>query len=106
MASHNAKRLYRVNEFLVAFGIGRTKFYSEVRAGRLRVVRLGERATRVLVEDAERWAQGLAHVLTPDHEPDCREPKSNNGEQQSHERDEKIKLDQWVDRTLADINEH
>jgi len=52
------KQLYSVAEFCEAYGIGRTTFYAEVNAGRLRIVKLGT-LTRVRVSDAENWADNL-----------------------------------------------
>ena len=52
------KQLYTVGEFLAAFGIGRTTFYAEVKAGRLRMVKLGT-ASRVTRAAAEAWVAQL-----------------------------------------------
>ena len=52
------KVAYSVNEFLAAYGIGRTKFYQEIEAGRLRIRKCGKR-TLVTRQDAEAWLQSL-----------------------------------------------
>jgi len=45
-------------EFQRRYGVGNTKFYEEVKAGRLRAVKLGVR-TLVLYADAAAWARSL-----------------------------------------------
>ncbi|MGA0594934.1 hypothetical protein [Enterovirga sp. CN4-39] len=50
-----------VRQFCSDNGIGRTKFYDEVNAGRLRAVKSGGR-TLVLDEDAEAWRRALPAV--------------------------------------------
>lgn len=52
------KAAYSVNEFLISFGIGRTKFYQEVEAGRLRILKCGKR-TLIRRSDAENWLNSL-----------------------------------------------
>lgn len=47
-----------VDEFCARYGIGRTTFYAEVKAGRLRVVKLGRR-TLVPVREGELWFSRL-----------------------------------------------
>jgi hypothetical protein len=59
-----APAAYRPKEFLKAFGIGRTKLYEEIAAGRLIARKLGTRGTIILAEDAAAWARSLP-VLTP-----------------------------------------
>jgi excisionase family DNA binding protein len=44
------KRAYRVNEFCAAFGLGRTKTYDLIKAGKLRTVWVGGR--RLIPRDA------------------------------------------------------
>lgn len=46
--------LMSVREFLDSFRIGRTTFYREVAAGRIRVIKIG-RSTRVSREAAAEW---------------------------------------------------
>ena len=48
-----------IPEFLAAVPIGRTKLYEELKAGRLRAVKVGKR-TLILITDAERWLATLA----------------------------------------------
>lgn len=52
------RELYTVTEFCEAYGIGRTTFYAEVKAGKLRTVKIGA-ATRVRRSDAQGWADSL-----------------------------------------------
>ncbi len=52
------KQLYTVTEFCAAYGIGRTTFYAEVKAKRLRMVKLGS-GSRVTRTDAEAWVAQL-----------------------------------------------
>jgi len=47
-----------VNAFCAWAGIGRSKFYAEVRAGRIRVRKLGKR-TLITMSDAQAWLDGL-----------------------------------------------
>lgn len=47
-----------VRSFCESVGIGRTRFYQEVKAGRLRVRKLGRR-TLVTTDDAEEWLSNL-----------------------------------------------
>jgi excisionase family DNA binding protein len=55
------KRAYAVREFCSAFGICRATFYSEVRAGRLKAVKIGSK-TLILREDAETWVARLPRM--------------------------------------------
>ena len=52
------KAAYSVNEFLEVYGIGRTTFYQEVEAGRLKIKKLGKR-TLIARSDAELWLSQL-----------------------------------------------
>jgi hypothetical protein len=56
--SSGQKAAYCVNEFCRMYSIGRTLFYDEIAAGRLRVKKAGAK-TLVLAEDAEAWAKAL-----------------------------------------------
>ena len=56
-----AKRLLSVKEATFLYGIGRSKFYQEVAAGRIRLRKLGRRAL-VGSDDMEDWAAGLSTV--------------------------------------------
>lgn len=49
---------YRISEFCLAAGIGRTRAYEEIAAGRLRVVKFG-RSTLVLAADAQAFLANL-----------------------------------------------
>jgi hypothetical protein len=57
------QRAYRPKDFTKHYGIGRTKLWQEIRAGRLPARKAG-RAVIILHEDAERWAQSLP-MVTP-----------------------------------------
>ena len=48
-----------VDEFCATMGIGRTKFYGEVREGRIRVVKAGSR-TLVPATEVQAWLSRLA----------------------------------------------
>jgi hypothetical protein len=48
------KPSYRIPEFCAAFGVGRTRAYEEIAAGRLRAFKIG-RATLIAGEDALAW---------------------------------------------------
>jgi hypothetical protein len=52
------REAFAVREFCARYRIGRDLFYSEVKRGRLRAVKLG-RKTIVLRADAESWAASL-----------------------------------------------
>jgi excisionase family DNA binding protein len=56
------KVAYSVDEFCEMFGVGRTFFYAEVKAGRLQVRKAG-RKTLVRAEDARAWLDGLSEGL-------------------------------------------
>lgn len=47
-----------VEEFCQLTGIGRTRFYEEVRLGRLKLVKSGRRSL-VTVAEMQRWAKAL-----------------------------------------------
>ena len=49
---------YSIKEFVKAFGIGRSKFYEEVKAGRIKTRKVGSR-TLVAAVDAEAWLKSL-----------------------------------------------
>lgn len=53
--------LITVADFCARYSIGRTSFYREVAAGRLRLRKFGA-ATRVARIDAEQWAERLPVV--------------------------------------------
>ena len=55
------KVAYQIDEFCDAFGIGRTKFYLELKAGRLKARRVGKRII-VTAADAAAWLAALPAV--------------------------------------------
>ena len=58
MSASLEKPAYNVKEFLAAYGIGRTTFYSEGNAGRLTTVHCRGR-TLIRKADADAWLNGL-----------------------------------------------
>jgi len=56
---------FDVKEFCRRFSIGRTTTYAEIRAGRLRAVKVGRR-TLITSVDAENWLQALRPVHASD----------------------------------------
>ena len=52
---------YPLGDFLKVFGIGRTRFYDEVNAGRLKARKNGAR-TVVLAVDAQAWLNSLPEI--------------------------------------------
>jgi excisionase family DNA binding protein len=50
----SSREAFAVNEFCARYGICRETFYSEVRRGRLRALKLGKK-TLVLRADADAW---------------------------------------------------
>ena len=57
----NNREAFAVREFCARYGICRDTFYSEVRRGRLRAVKVGKR-TLVLKAEADTWAAGLPNL--------------------------------------------
>ncbi len=55
------KAAYTVNEFLTAFGVGRTKFYELVNTGAIKARRNGGR-TIITAADAQAWLDSLPQV--------------------------------------------
>ena len=53
-----------VKEFCRKYRIGRTKFYEEIKSGRLRAVKWGAR-TLVLNRDSISWERTLSEVYRP-----------------------------------------
>ena len=60
-AKRPLKRLLTVQEAIFSYGLGRSKFYQEVAAGRIRLRKCGRR-TLVAADDMEAWAAGLPVV--------------------------------------------
>jgi hypothetical protein len=58
------QRAMSVRGFCEAVGIGRTRFYQEVKTGRLRVRKVGRR-TIVTSDDAEDWLNRLPVLQEP-----------------------------------------
>jgi hypothetical protein len=58
------QRAMTVRGFCESVGIGRTRFYQEVKAGRLRVRKVGRR-TIVTSDDAEDWLNRLPVLQEP-----------------------------------------
>lgn len=52
------KLAFEVNEFCRLYSIGRTTFYEQIKAGHLKVRKVGTK-TLVLAEDAQSWLAGL-----------------------------------------------
>jgi excisionase family DNA binding protein len=56
-----ARRARTVKQFGADYGVGKTLTYAEIKAGRLRAVKVGSR-TLILNEDSEAWARSLPEV--------------------------------------------
>jgi hypothetical protein len=54
----DSKRAYSVEGFAHAFSIGRSMIYDEIRAGRLRIRKVGSR-TLIAHDDAVAWFEAL-----------------------------------------------
>lgn len=54
----NVPEMMTVAAFLARYSIGKTSFYREVAANRIRIRKFGT-ATRIAREDAEAWAASL-----------------------------------------------
>jgi hypothetical protein len=52
---------FTVTDFRRRYGIGNTKLYEEIKAGRLRAVKLGTR-TLILHNDAKAWERSLPEL--------------------------------------------
>ncbi|TQE92707.1 MAG: helix-turn-helix domain-containing protein [Spiribacter salinus] len=50
---------YTINGACEALGIGRTRIYDEIKAGRLRAIKYGKR-TLIRRQDAEAWLERLS----------------------------------------------
>lgn len=50
-----------VNEFCTSFSIGRSHFYEQVKAGRIKVLKAGKR-TLITTAEAQRWLESLTAV--------------------------------------------
>lgn len=58
VAADEARRAFSIPEFCRRYGIGRSKVYEEIKAGRLIAVKAGHR-TLIREEDAEKWLRSL-----------------------------------------------
>lgn len=58
-ATHPECSALTIPQFCAAFTLSRTATYAEIKAGRLRAVRIGRRRTAILRADAEAWADSL-----------------------------------------------
>ena len=56
MGQINLRPVYLIDDFCREFGVGRSKAYAEIRAGRLKAFRLGDR-TAIAGEDAWSWRE-------------------------------------------------
>lgn len=56
---------FSINEFAAAVGIGRTTLYAEIRAGRLKPIKVGAR-TIIPVTESEAWLRRLRAETSPD----------------------------------------
>jgi excisionase family DNA binding protein len=56
-----AKRARSIRQFCSDYGVGRTFTYAEIKAGRLRAVKAGNR-TLILHSDSEAWVSSLAQL--------------------------------------------
>jgi len=61
--SASAKRAFSIAEFCDRYGIRRTKTYQEIKAGRLRIVKVGRRSL-VREKDAEAWLAALPSLTS------------------------------------------
>jgi len=59
------RRVLTIAEFLHCYRIGRTRFYEEVAAGRIRLRKLGKKSL-VSLDDAEKWLASLPTVKARD----------------------------------------
>ena len=56
-----ARRARTVKQFCADYGVGKTLTYAEIKAGRLRAVKVGFK-TLILAQDSEAWARSLREV--------------------------------------------
>jgi hypothetical protein len=52
------QQAFTIPEFLSLYRIGRSTAYAEIKAGRLKIVKIG-RATRITLPNAKEWLQAL-----------------------------------------------
>jgi len=58
-----ARRARTVKQFCADYGVGKTLTYAEIKAGRLRAVKVGFR-TLILDGDSEAWVRSLPEVTS------------------------------------------
>lgn len=63
---HAPRHFYRIPEFAAEHRVGRSTVYREIKAGRLRVKKVG-RSTLISAEDAAAWRESL-----PEYKPQHR----------------------------------
>ena len=63
---------YRIKDFCATYGIGRTKAWAEIKAGRLRAVQVGRRVL-IPADAAREWLEKLSHKISHKENADCRE---------------------------------
>jgi excisionase family DNA binding protein len=68
-----SKRALSIAEFSRHYGIGRTRVYEEIRAGRLHAIKIGRR-TLIVVNDAEAWLLSRPSLLPANAQEDARYP--------------------------------
>jgi excisionase family DNA binding protein len=61
---------YSIPEFCSAIGVGRTKVYEEIKAGRLRSIKVGARSI-IAAEEGRAWLQRLADEQQGGGWPPC-----------------------------------
>jgi excisionase family DNA binding protein len=69
-----SRRAFPISEFCRLYGIGRTKAYAEIAAGRLRALKVGRR-TLIIYDAAEAWLASRPELRPaahryPDHSCD------------------------------------
>ncbi len=63
-----ARRAYDIPEFCEAYRVGRSTTYEEIRAGRLRIFKIGK-LTRISIEAAENWRRQREETTALDPPP-------------------------------------
>ncbi len=63
-----ARRAYDIPEFCEAYRVGRSTTYEEIRAGRLKIFKIGK-LTRISIEAAENWRRQREDSATLDPPP-------------------------------------
>ena len=63
-----ARRAYDIPEFCEAYRVGRSTTYEEIRAGRLKIFKIGK-LTRISIEAAENWRRQREEFAALDPPP-------------------------------------